>query len=373
MGRDRYDGQPTVPLSHCFMSDPSLDPNPLPVDSSGAADRMVYVYDAATDGPVLAPVAPIDTSAQATEAGRTLVANGWRFVDVPSAPWFAGEGAPSASDGVEGAFWLDRSAHEVYGPKGAELPGQWPAQARRALVHENGRYRLDEPLVLGQQSLHANAGVAALKVTSFASPPSQPGGGYVGLELVVGSDESVAGGLGWVALRPQGSEPSSRKHLRLGGHQGGEVQDLQGRRYLVSDDLPEEFLRATPKTLALTAGQQAHLEWAAPTGIGVWTPTTNGIAVPRAGSYRLTVQLVVHASAGEHGEVQARWRVAGADPAGAAVIGAAWPRPNHPDSLQLTTRIVLQAGDEISLQVEAIAGQPEVQGGLGQVLIERVA
>ena len=100
------------------MSDPSRDPNPLPTDTSGAANRMVYVYDSATDGPVLAPVAPIDTSDQATEAGRTLVANGWRYVDLPERPLLAGDGPPSAAEGVEGAFWLNRNTHEIYGPKG---------------------------------------------------------------------------------------------------------------------------------------------------------------------------------------------------------------------------------------------------------------
>jgi hypothetical protein len=269
---------------------------------------------------------------------------------------------------------LDRSTSLVHGPKGAQTAGQWPVGARRALPVEGDLYALDAALALGNHGIHANPGVTALKFTSFAAPPTQPGGGYVGLELVVGSDEAVPGGLGWVALRPQGSHPSSRKHLRLGGHQQGEVQDLQGRRFLVESDLPKEYLRGTPKTVSLQGtNAAAYLLLGAQAMHGVWSEQAAGWAVPLAGDYRLSAQFTLeHLSGGGPSVASVRWHVDGAPPTGPAVEQKVWVQGERPSPLTLTTRLALDAGQIVGVHLQMETGAARVLSGLGQILIERV-
>ncbi|MEZ6004309.1 MAG: hypothetical protein R3F33_09000 [Planctomycetota bacterium] len=349
------------------MSDPSLPGPQPPVSPRGAADGMVYVYDSVRQGPVLVPSLPIHTSDQGTEAGRMLVANGHEYVDLPCAPMLVGDGPPPAGAGVEGAFWLNRLTGLVHGPRGAELAGAWPAQTRQALLRTAAGHALEAPLVLGGNALQGPAGVNALRVTNFGNPAS-----HVGLELVVGSDAGTPGGLGWTALRPQGSNGASPKHLRLGGHQGGEVQDLAGSRFLVRADWPSEVYWGAPAALGLDAGNpSANLVCTARRTVGAWSHAGGVWTVPQDGEYRLQFDLLIDHSGGA-ASLRAELFIDDTAPAGGPCFSEAWAHGGHRSPLALGARLDLPAGSSVRLLMSQLAGDSQVIAGAGSVLLERI-
>lgn len=135
------------------------------LDLTGASAGDVLALDDITSATkTLKKVAtvPTEASANATEEGRVFVGNGLKMEDLPTSQVILADVAPTTLDGYEGAFWYDRTAKLMYGPKGYTASGQW------------GTGRMPVPSVVTPPSEWFSAkfvDVSALPITSPVQSP----------------------------------------------------------------------------------------------------------------------------------------------------------------------------------------------------------
>lgn len=279
------------------------------LDLTGAAGTMSFQYDAATNKAKVAPLAPVLLSTGATGAGRALVGNGAFIVDIPVKAILSGSANPTASDGWDGAYWVNTSTKEVFGPRGESTAGQWPSSPRRdvKLVTSGSdsvkRATLEQPLDLGglasgNDNVWAGTQpggepIKAIAVTNFAHfGTSSASDGYVGLDVIVGT-ETMAN----VTLRPQGA---ANTNLKLAGLNSGKVigsDSTEIQTVAQRQAYPYFFTGVAAVTLGVGVGSATLLTAQSGTtdSQGTWTQTayvsgtSGGWAAPEAGIYTVRV------------------------------------------------------------------------------------
>ncbi|MBL4771904.1 MAG: hypothetical protein JKY61_12380 [Planctomycetes bacterium] len=96
----------------------------LDLDVEGASPGDAMVLNATKTGLVGVATVPAEASAQATEAGRVMIGDGLKLVDVATSPVIIASAPPVALDGWDGVRWLDKTTGLGY-VKGLVDIGVW--------------------------------------------------------------------------------------------------------------------------------------------------------------------------------------------------------------------------------------------------------
>lgn len=248
---------------------------------------------------------PLLLSDNATAIGRTLIGDGTDIVDEETMVILLRDDDPLINEGFEGAYWVNRTTKVMFGPRGQDGDGEWPLDTKSFLSTLDGVSAIDGDLVIKGLELKHQAWSTAFKFTNFAinqGDLSDETNGFIGLEMIIGSEA-----LGFVGLRPYGSDTVQGKHLRIGGHgTGGEFQDFSGSPYITKDALDTDraalalFIGKNSPGVAITAGTTDDYEIDQDGGTqrivgGITaTATTIVIGTGEAGEYDIAFDVTIH-------------------------------------------------------------------------------
>lgn len=200
---------------------------PVQADNTSLSDGDVWVWQQSVLKATPTAVAPIDTDANFGQAGQVYGGSGSGLKNYTGALTLRGSGAPDNALGEEGWYYVDSDTEEEYGPKGEDVPDQWPVAPRLPWGRSDTHHTMTGDLDLAGGKIEDGAGETVVFVTHLNEDASDE----VGLDVLMGDTDDAEP---WSGIRPYTALANA--DLRMGGKGTGVLKNIAGLRYLTTDD-----------------------------------------------------------------------------------------------------------------------------------------